>query len=213
MKSVSTINRLWDGTKLEFEDQVTVCISFEEATESVVVSVDAPFYNDPKPVPLNAASNFDGLWNFEVVEVFIKGKQDKYLEMEMGPHGQYLILACNGYRQCFVRGIEPVSYTANIEGSRWRGKLVIQSKLLPPVSAIVSSPFTFNAFSIHNKKGSDNERVHASLFPPPKASEDYRTPDFHKLELFKPLPLPWEFSSPYSSSLWVEEGPSISPRE
>jgi hypothetical protein len=168
-----------------------------------VIAVDAPFYDDPKPHATatgchhlahepthhtdgKGCLNFDGLWNFEVVEVFIKGRLDKYVEIEMGPHGHYLLLTCDGYRQCFRRGIEPIAYSAHIEGSRWTGRLVCPLHLLPPPSEIPSAPFSFNAYAIHNR--ADSERVYCIAFPPKTATGEYATPDFHKLELFEHFP-------------------------
>ena len=120
-----TISRHWDGSDLPLQEHVRLRISIESdlpgapGEDCLVVAVDAPFYNDPRPHPDSAAHhlhhepthvtdgkgclNFEGLWKFEVVELFIKGRSDKYVEIEMGPHGHYLILACDGHRQCFHR--------------------------------------------------------------------------------------------------------------
>jgi len=187
------IAQLWDGTKLEDKDQISLSIDVCKVAEfedqpCLVITVDAPFYNDPAPSS-NGAKNFDTLWNYEVVEVFIKGRHDKYVEIEMGPHGHYLVLVCDGYRQCFLRGIEPVVFEAKIHNSRWKGRMMLPIDVLPPATDIPSAPFSFNAYAIHNR---DGERVHSAVFPPLKAEEEYAIPDFHKLELFD------HFKSPFT---------------
>jgi len=151
----------------------------------LVVTVDAPYFNDPKPLGKEFLLNFEGLWKFEVVEVFIKGRSDKYVEFEMGPHGHYLILACDGYRQCFNRGIEPISYSASIAGTRWTGRLVCPVHLVPPPTDISTMPYTYNAYAIHNR---GVERVYCTAFVPNRSEEnEYLEPDFHKLEVYQPL--------------------------
>jgi hypothetical protein len=230
MNRTVVIESQWDGTRLNPQDCVSVSISIDfDAPECVgepcfVVSVDAPFYADPKPhasasichhLPHESTHqtdgkgclNFDGLWNFEVVELFIKGKADKYLELEMGPHGHYLVLACEGYRQCFRRGIEPVAYSASIADSRWIGRLVCPLHFLPPATDVPNAPFSFNAYAIHNQQPGQPKqgdgRVYCSSFPPESASGPYQVADFHKLELFHPLLLNVD-QSHASSSLWSD---------
>ena len=204
----TTIASLWDGTALPEHQKVNICVSVENGLieapgeSCLVVTVDSPFYNNPKPHSDKSCHhlhhshshetrdtgclNVEELWNFEVVEIFIKGRSDKYIEIEMSPHGHYLILACDGYRQCFTRGIEPISYSAKILGNRWTGRLICPLNLLPPPSPIVSAPYTYNAYALYNDdKG---ERVYCTAFLPPRSDENqYSNPDFHKLEIFKPL--------------------------
>jgi hypothetical protein len=178
------ISKLWDGTSLPESERVNLIISVQG--EALVITVDAPFYNDPKP-SAQSALNLDGLWNFEVVEVFIKGRHDKYIEIEMGPHGHYLVLVCDGYRQCFSRQLELTCYSANLDACRWSATMVCPISLLPPPTDIPGAEYSFNAYSIHNAPDHTG-RVHAALFPPWKAEGEYEIPDFHKLELFNHFP-------------------------
>lgn len=84
--------------------------------DSVQVIVEAPFFGDPPPP---RAENFVGkpfyqLWDYEVVEVFfLCSVTGEYLEVEMGPHGQHLVLLFSGQRQC-VRHSLDIEYSAKI---------------------------------------------------------------------------------------------------
>ena len=202
------IASLWDGTKLNTADQISISIDVTRLPESpsndpcLVISIDAPFYNDPAP-PADAQKNLDGLWEYEVVEVFIKGRHDKYVELEMGPHGHYLVLVCDGYRQCFLRGIEPVSYETKIEENRWKGRMICPIRVLPPPTDIPSAPYSFNAYAIRNNPAGG--RIHAAVFPPFRAEEEYAVPDFHKLELFEHFPNPFsESAESAGDSVWQD---------
>ena len=220
------IGSRWDGTALPDDEKIFISISVVDdntsTTPVLVINVDAPYYNDPAPrydpEATNATSvpslNFDGLWNYEVVEIFIKGKLDKYIEIEMGPHGHYLILALDGYRHCFKRGIEPLSYEAKIEEKRWSGKLIAPIDILPPSTGIPEAMFSYNAYGIHEGRPSPlsscvesqncDTRVYCCAYPPGKAEGEYLVPDFHKLQLFQHLkhPLLVTANKSLASSLW-----------
>jgi len=197
----SIIDKKWDGSLLEETQKIFLSISVSEATGEplLLVSVDSPFYNNPAPTA-PPSSSLDGLWNYEVVEFFIKGKLDKYIEMEMGPHGHYLILAFDGYRQCFKRAIEPISYQAQIseDGTRWTGRLVVSMDILPPSTGIPNALFSYNAYALYD----DPDRQYCCAYPPvAKNYPTYENPDFHRLELFQKLSL--DFAVPSPKSLWV----------
>eukprot|EP00911_Craspedida_sp_UC1_P002406 UC1_evm1s1797 len=82
----------------------------------MTVTIDAPFKNDPPaPSPLIAASgeSCPGLWDYEVVECFILGEDETYLELEFCPHGQHLVLALRGPRG-ILKDQLPLVYKAKI---------------------------------------------------------------------------------------------------
>ena len=58
------IGYFWDGASLPQEHVVTVSLKTEENGD-ISCSIQAPFYNDPKP-PQTAGSTWE-LWNYEVV--------------------------------------------------------------------------------------------------------------------------------------------------
>ena len=78
----------------------------------------------PPPGP---AGSTDELWNHEVVEVFIMGRAERYLEIEMSPHGHYLALKLQGARNIVTKEI-PLDYHVirnkagpTLYGTRWTG--------------------------------------------------------------------------------------------
>jgi hypothetical protein len=58
----------------------------------------APSYSDPSPP--SSDRKYEGLVNLEVVEVFIKGRHDKYIEVEMGPHSAVRICHYPQFIRC-----------------------------------------------------------------------------------------------------------------
>jgi len=145
-----------------------------------VIEVEAKFYNDPHIPDDTPNETMWELWEYEVVEVFLLGPTDHYLEIEISPKGQYLLLELNGTRNV-IRDRLPLykkNYLANINSttSRWRGRAVIPNCYLP------RNIDRFNAYGIH---GSNDARVYKSLFPTTKG--EFEAPDFHRLTHFGEL--------------------------
>lgn len=176
-----SINSEWNGAPINHAP-IVFQISAQDS-RNVLVSVSGPFFNDPGPPPCAAGSACDGLWNYEVAEVFFLGKNEKYLEVELSPHGQHLLLLLNGVRKPFLDKV-PIEYTAKIDRTKntWNGTAIIPIDYLPPHVGRI------NAYAIH---GSGVNRRYESLYP---ASADVSDPDFHRLEFFKPFDFKAMFS-------------------
>lgn len=163
------IAKSWDGQALPAPAAARV--SFRLSAQGLEVEVNAPFYDDPAPAA--PAGELDGLWNYEVVELFMLGPGGHYLEIELGPHGHYLILLLSGIRQVKKR-LQPGHCTTTIKGGRWQGNLVLPGDDLP-------LPFSHaNAYAIH---GQDSDRRYLAAVPVPG-----ERPDFHQPRFFGPLP-------------------------
>ena len=64
----------------------------------VLITVKAPYFNDPAPPGGLPGQAYFGLWDYEVVEAFFLNSEDRYLEVEFGPHGQHIALLLDGRR-------------------------------------------------------------------------------------------------------------------
>jgi hypothetical protein len=101
------------------------------------------------------------------------GEDDRYLELEFGPHGHYLVLRLHGCRNVVDQGL-PLNYASRRNGDVWAGSADVPLSWLPP------GPLRINAFAIH---GVGPERRYLAWKP----SGGLR-PDFHVLEVFAPPP-------------------------
>ncbi|HEX2163359.1 MAG TPA: hypothetical protein VHM02_05370, partial [Thermoanaerobaculia bacterium] len=112
--------------------------------DSLVLSVDAPFHGDPPPP--GPPGPTPGLWEHEVVELFVAGEGGadavEYLEIELSPHGHHLVLRLRGVRRPFEEGL-PLDFRATIAGHRWRGEALVPRAWLP------RPPHRAAAFAIH----------------------------------------------------------------
>ena len=162
------IERDWQGAPLAAAEHAWV--AFERSGEQLDLELDAPYFDDPAP-PM-AAGPAPGLWEFEVIELFIAGAGEEYLELEFGPHGHYLVLQLRGVRKPFKTAL-PLAYQVQIAGGRYRGRAQVPMSYLPDRSVRV------NAYTIH---GQGQARRYAACSPVPG-----ERPDFHRLECFVPL--------------------------
>jgi hypothetical protein len=119
------------------------------------------------------------LWEFEVVEVFLAagGVIDalSYTEIELSPHGHYLILRFAGARRRSGSPLTLADYRVDRRSERWRGAAAVPLAYLPP------PPWRANAFALH---GVGAARRFLLAHPLPGAQ-----PDFHQPHLFPPLTL------------------------
>ena len=167
-----TIEGGWDGRALEPHEKVRLRLGF--STDSLLIEIDAPYNGDPAP-PAPAGS-FDGLWNHEVVELFVQGRGQAYSEIELGPHGHHLLLRLSGPRRVIDQGL-PIDFHSARHGNRWQGRAQVPVAFIP-----TEGPFRGNAYAI---RGLGAAREHHALFPVPGAK-----PDFHQPSRFRELDIP-----------------------
>ena len=171
----------WDGQELAAAERSFLDLSMQGDT--LEVSMEAPFGGDRAP-PQPPGST-PGLWEYEVLELFLLGADQKYTEMEFGPFGHYLVLQLKGERQVVRQGMA-IEFVAERSPERWKGLARIPASLLPSVVAL-------NAYAIH---GTGKNRTWLAHVPVPGPA-----PDFHQLARFRtvswpPYSLSGKFTSP-----------------
>lgn len=164
-----TIAARWDGHAVEAHEIARVAIDLSPHT--IAFSIDAPFGGDPPPS--SPPGRLERLWEHEVVEVFLVGPDDDYLEVEFGPHGHYLALRFSGRRQLVDDRIA-LAYRATLTNERWTGIAEIERACAPwPLER-------GNAFAI---RGCRESRLYLAAFP-----LGGEVPDFHRIDAYPRLP-------------------------
>ncbi len=162
------ICQTWDGRMIPAEAAAWLEVSAHQ--NDLVIRVDAPFHDDPPPP--GAPGSTDALWLYEVVELFLLGNASHYLEIELGPHGHYLVLQLEGVRH-ITRSHLPLMYTTERYGNRWRGHARLPLPYLP------EGVDRANAYAIC---GTGAQRQYLAAYPVPGDK-----PDFHRLVAFGPF--------------------------
>lgn len=158
----------WDGAPAPRGEHASV--SLTRARGGLDVRMDAPLHRDPPP-PGPPGPTWE-LWNHEVLELFVLGPDERYTELEIGPHGHHLLLRLAG-RRTIVERCLPLDVDVRRAETRWSAVCHLGAAVLPP------PPWRINAYAIHGAAG---ERRHLAWTPVPGPG-----PDFHRLELFPPL--------------------------
>ncbi|XP_016363685.1 UPF0462 protein C4orf33 homolog isoform X2 [Sinocyclocheilus rhinocerous] len=172
------IKHTWDSLPVDHEP---VKIRFSPGEDGLLMQVTAPFFNDP-PAPAGSPGEpFPGLWDYEVVEsFFLNNNTEQYLEVEVCPHGQHLILLLNGKHNAFMQQL-PLSFKANIEDNKWKGEALLPWRYFP------QGINKMNSYAIH---GSGAGRTYEALYPVPREDlQEGQGPDFHRLEYFQDFTL------------------------
>ncbi|XP_053797467.1 UPF0462 protein C4orf33 homolog isoform X1 [Vidua chalybeata] len=161
------IKHTWDGLPVSHEP---VTIGLRPDNAGLLMEVRAPFFNDPPAPPGEPGKPFDGLWDYEVVEAFfLSDRTEQYLEVELCPHGQYLLLLLAGRRKAWKQEELPLEFEVTRMKTKWEGKALLPWSYFPPCTD------KFNAFAIH---GSGEERKYEALYPvPPHQLQEGQEPD------------------------------------
>lgn len=168
------IRHLWDGSPCRDDERAVV--SVERVPDgSLLIHIDAPFHDDPPPTAEPGST--DKLWEHEVVELFVLGDGDRYTELEVGPHGHFLVLRFEGQRTNGTSG-HPLEVSVARSEGRWTGTARLAAELLPPGEV---GDLRGNAYAIH---GVGEGRRYLAWTPVPGPH-----PDFHRLKHFAPLGL------------------------
>lgn len=177
------VDQLWDGTSLDACFHATLML-VDRPGHGVEVRLCAPWHHDP--LPSAPPGRLDGLWAFEVVELFLLGDDARYLEVEVGPGGHHLALAFAGER---VRVEEDVPIHVVFEDAStwtdataaevecWNARLFIAEEHLPP--GWREGGRRCNAYTIH---GAPEARHYAVAFALGTVQ-----PDFHAIAAFPAL--------------------------
>lgn len=168
--TILVVGRTWDGHLLPPDARTSLRLGW--AGDDLRIEVDAPYSGDPPPP--GPPGPLEGLWEHEVVELFVLGPGDRYTEIELGPHGHHLVLQLEGVRNAVARAL-PIAFAARLEGARWRGEATIGRAWLP------ERPIRCNAYRIH---GAASLRRYEAMVAVPGDR-----PDFHRPDRFAPWPL------------------------
>ena len=174
------IQHSWDGKKIEDHEPTKISMRWhfqrmmgKPHKRVIRVKIQAPLLDDPDP-PNEMAGICPGLWDFECVELFFANSRGHYTEIEVGPHGHWLVLLHNGYRQCFNKGEELQLEVVNEwKGAEWHCMLEI------PLAYLPGNVSKFNAYGLH---GSGEDRHYEALYAVTDGS--IKEPDFHNLHFF-----------------------------
>ena len=92
------IRTTWDDRVIQ--DHEPIELNFTGSNDSLFVNIKAKYFGDINDKPVGwRPGDFFNLWDYEVVEAFfMSDSTGKYLEVEFGPYGHYVVLLLSGSR-------------------------------------------------------------------------------------------------------------------
>jgi hypothetical protein len=135
------VTKLYNGQPCpdaNYYTQVTV----ERRADGLFITAQTPVF-PKRHEPNTPPGRLDGLWDYDVSEIFFVGDDGKYLEVELGTRGHYLVLAFDDIRQRsndFADADFQHEYQADEHGAT--------SSILIPNSALPANIVKANAFLI-----------------------------------------------------------------
>jgi hypothetical protein len=159
------IEQDWSGRALRRAE--CNLVELRRTAGTLEIMVDARFADDVPPPP--PAASTEGLWHYEVVEVFVAADATagtSYTEIELSPHGHHLVLRFDAIRRRVAEHL-PLSFTSSICGARWKGHATLALEHLPP------PPWRANAFAV---RGAAPRRRYLAAVPLPGDRPDFHQP-------------------------------------
>lgn len=167
--SALAIGWTWDGRPLPAEERAAVRLVPEG--DDLQLQLLAPLAHVPPPP--GPPGPTPGLWEHEVVELFLAGDGPAYLEVEIGPHGHHLVLHLADVRRPVATGL-PLACTTASDADAWAADARLPAAWLPP------RPWRAAAFRV--RPGADPPHLASLPLPGPRA-------DFHQPHRFPALAL------------------------
>ncbi len=172
-----TITHHWDGTTLPVAEQPTFTIEVQGEQVHVQVHATLPWGVHAPDAPVGFT---DGLWEYDVVEIFAVAPDGTYMEIELGPKGHWLAYWFSKYRERAVRTVDRAAliYTTQETADGWIGACTF------PVSWLPASwrECRWNWYQIR-RRGDAGEFEYLAW-----KGDATIAPDFHQTALFASLP-------------------------
>lgn len=167
-----TIDHLWNGDPCP-DERVRALIELSETSQGLRVKAEAPILHEQKIPDAPIGARVEGLWQYDVVELFLVGPGHRYFELELGAGGHFLALSFDSIRHRSNDHAEfhPVLRYEKTPDKTWISELTIPQSILP------ENVRAMNAFVI-----AAGQFLSMSQLPGDK-------PDFHQPDFFEPFRL------------------------
>jgi hypothetical protein len=157
------IERSWDGGDCR-EPRLHGRVRLQTCGDGLAVEASLPHQRVPRVPDEPRGARVADLWEYDVVECFLVGAGGRYLEVELGAGGHFLVLAFEAPRRLADAhvGLSPErSFQRDATG--WRSRVLIPWSVLPPDLRAL------NAFVIAGG-------AHLAYHPLPGAELDFHQP-------------------------------------
>jgi hypothetical protein len=125
------VERHWNGEPLR-DARLRGVARLQTTPDGVAFEASLPHQREPRVPTAPAGTRVGDLWEYDVVECFMAGRDGSYLELELGAGGHFLALRFAAPRRCSdtLESLEPaLSHRADARG--WSARLVAPWSVVP----------------------------------------------------------------------------------
>lgn len=126
------INKNWDGSPCP-DDRLWADVFIAQTKEGLLIRAQAPMIHEQKVPDAPIGSRVEGLWEHDVVELFLVGPGHQYLEIELGAGGHFLVLGFDSIRHKSdaYESFAPVLRFEKTGEKVWKSSMTIPWKMVP----------------------------------------------------------------------------------
>lgn len=126
------IDKNWDGSPCP-DDRLWARVSMSQTKDGLLIRVEAPMIHEQKIPEAPMGTRVEGLWEYDVVEVFLVGPGHRYLEIECGAGGHFLVLGFDSirHRSDSYESFAPILRFEKTGKRVWKSSLIIPWKMVP----------------------------------------------------------------------------------
>jgi len=161
------VDHLWNGETCS-DDRLWAELSISRVKEGLRVEVVAPMLHEQRVPDAPIGSRVEGLWEYDVVELFLVGPGHEYLELELGAGGHFLALGFSSIRRRSndYGRFEPIVRYERTSEKIWTSSLTLSWDMIPENLRAI------NAFAIMAGQ-------FMAYAPVPGEKPDFHQPDFY----------------------------------
>jgi hypothetical protein len=129
---VLPIERYWDGEPCP-HPHLHGRVELAVRDEGLEITASLPHQPAPRIPAAPRGARVADLWEYDVVECFVAGAGGRYLEVELGAGGHFLVLSFSAprVRSDSHESLRPaLDFASDARG--WRSRIVIERPLVPP---------------------------------------------------------------------------------
>lgn len=172
---VLPIARFWNGAPCP-ERHLHGEVDLMAGEGGLELGASLPHQPAPRIPAAPAGTRVANLWEYDVVECFLVGAGGRYLEVELGAGGHFLVLSFSAPRVCSDshETLRP-RLDFSCDARRWQARILLEWGLVPPGLAAL------NAFVIAGG-------AHLAYRPLPGSAPDFHQPAHFPPAAFEPTP-------------------------
>lgn len=125
------VERGWDGAPCD-DTGLHADVRLQATAEGLAFEASLPHQARPRVPDAPAGARVANLWEYDVVECFVVGRDGRYLELELGAGGHFLALQFDAPRRCCdaLESLRP-KLEHRADAARWSARMWAPWQIVP----------------------------------------------------------------------------------